>query len=61
MILEILQDVLQPKLLSWNLLVQAVRDIYEIVPGQPWNPEVKRRTQIVFIGETPQNEVFNAL
>ena len=34
----------------YDFEMQAVRDLYEIVPTRCWRPDEKRRTQIVFIG-----------
>ena len=48
LVLKILNFITQ--FIMYGSQMQAVRDLYEIVPTWSWQPDEKRRTQIVFIG-----------
>jgi G3E family GTPase len=37
-------------------MLQAVRELYEILPSQPWQPEDKRVNRIVIIGKNLNRE-----
>lgn len=40
-------------------MLQAVRDLYEIVPTRSWRPDENRRTQIVFIGKNLKKDILS--